>query len=192
MRVILASKSPRRCEILTTLGVSFEIVVSQADETCFETDPAKLVEILSRRKAEAVLAGGDFGDDTLIIGCDTVVAIDGKILGKPKDGADAERMLHLLSGRTHEVFSGLTMLYNGKVITSHDRTEVRFVSMTDCEIRDYIASGEPNDKAGAYAIQGAGARFIAGINGCYYNVVGLPVALLTRLIRENNLSGFFE
>ncbi len=190
MRVILASKSPRRREILTTLGIGFEIVVSDVDETCPQTDPAGLVEELSYRKANAVNQSRPFDPDTLIIGCDTVVAVDGEILGKPACRADAESMLRRLAGKTHYVYSGLTLLYDGKVYTSHDRTAVHFMPMCDAEIRSYVETGEPDDKAGAYAIQGKGARFIRGIEGCYYNVVGLPVALLSRMVRENNIPLF--
>ncbi len=190
MRVILASQSPRRREILTTLGVAFEVLVSEADECCTLTDPADFVQELSRRKAQAVADSNDFSADTLIIGCDTVVVSDGKILGKPKDREDAKAMLRSLSGKAHYVYSGLTLVYGGKVYTSFDRTAVRFSQMCDNEIESYVATGEPDDKAGAYAIQGKAARFIAGIEGCYYNVVGLPVALLSRLVREHGIPLF--
>ncbi|MCQ2450048.1 MAG: Maf family protein [Clostridia bacterium] len=190
MRVILASQSPRRREILTTLGVDFEVLVSEADECCTLTDPADFVQELSRRKAQAVADSNDFSADTLIIGCDTVVVSDGKILGKPKDREDAKAMLRNLSGKAHYVYSGLTLIYDGKVYTSFDRTAVHFSQMSDMEIERYVATGEPDDKAGAYAIQGKAARFIAGIEGCYYNVVGLPVALLSKLVHEHGIPLF--
>lgn len=189
MNIILASKSPRRREILETLGLSFEVVVSDADENTAEKDPARLVEVLSRIKGEAVRdrlreEGRDLSD-TLILSSDTVVAIDGEILGKPRDAADARRMLRLYSGRTHEVLSGVCLIKGETVAVSHERTLVAFDEMSEEEITSYVEKNAPYDKAGAYAIQGAASAYIRGIEGDYFNVVGLPVHRMCRLYFEN-------
>ena len=188
MNYILASKSPRRKEILENLGVPFEVVVADTDESSEETDPSRLVELLSYRKGEAVRAllqakGRDLSD-TAIISSDTVVEIDGEILGKPKDRADAIRMLALLEGRTHRVISGVCLLGENGGKATHEVTEVTFDHMTNEEIEGYVDLAQPYDKAGAYAIQGEASLFIGGIKGCYFNVVGLPVHRLNRLHRE--------
>lgn len=188
MDIILASKSPRRREILENLGVDFKIITADTDESSSLTDGAALAEELSARKAQAVYeslkAQGLPCADTLIIGCDTVVCCDGTILGKPTDRADAERILKMLSGRTHEVISGLTLLLDGKLYTSHEITRVLFDPLEQSEITEYVSTGEPDDKAGAYGIQGLASRFIRGIEGCYFNVVGLPVNLLYRMTKQ--------
>ena len=188
MNIILASKSPRRREILSNLGLQFEIVTADTDESSDIINGAELAQELSARKAIAVKdvleSQGDYCDDTLIIGCDTVVCCDDNILGKPRDNADAKRMLNLLSGREHSVISGLTLLYNGQKLTSFEETKVFFDSLNEKEIEDYIASGEPRDKAGAYGIQGLASKFIGRIEGCYFNVVGLPVNLLYRMLKQ--------
>ena len=188
MNYILASKSPRRREILENLGVTFEVVTAETDETSAERDPRRLVELLSERKGRAVMellaAKGRDLTDTVVISSDTVVAIDGEILGKPRDEADAKRMLSLLSGRRHEVISGVCLIGNGKIGVSHEVTEVEFDKLDAETIDGYIRATAPYDKAGAYAIQGLASAYIKGIHGCYFNVVGLPVHRLNCLYRE--------
>ena len=188
MRIVLASKSPRRREILSMLGLKFDIVSADADESSELTDPAQLVRELSLRKARATKAllqqQGEWNDDTLIIASDTVVAANGAILGKPRDEADAARMLSLLSGRTHQVISGVSLLYGTRERADFDATSVRFCNITPAEIEDYVRSGEPMDKAGAYAVQGLASVYIKGLEGDYFNVVGLPVHKLNTMLRE--------
>jgi septum formation protein len=188
MQIILASGSPRRREILSALGLSFEIITSDADESTDERDPAAFVEILSRRKGEAVrdrLAreGRDLSD-TLIISSDTVVAIDGEILGKPADREEACAMLRRYSGRSHRVVSGVCLIKGDTVAVSHEETLVDFDEMSEEQIADYVDRFPPYDKAGAYAIQGAASAYIKGIRGDYFNVVGLPVHRMCRLYFE--------
>lgn len=187
MRVVLASKSPRRREILSSLGIAFDIVSADADESSDITDPALLVRELALRKGRAtrelLKARGEWNDDTLIIASDTVVAIDGEILGKPRDKADATRMLSLLSGTAHHVISGIALLIGNRETADFDDTSVCFSPMTEAEIAWYVASGEPMDKAGAYAVQGLASLWVKGLDGCYFNVVGLPVHKLNELCR---------
>ena len=186
MRVYLASGSPRRKEIVTQRGVEGEGGDSGGDEHCDLTDPAMMVEELSGRKAFAVAdeLKAEGVQDYCVIGADTVVALDGEILGKPKDSADAIRMLRELSGRSHDVFTGVTIVYPGEVRIFNERTKVYFSEMTDEEIEEYVSTGDPLDKAGAYGIQGFCARYIKGIEGDYNNVVGLPVGRLYREMRK--------
>jgi len=194
MRVILASASPRRKELMALLQMPFEIITSGIEEKVTKTVPSEVVEELSLQKAEDVFCKltGDASqvmeEDLLVIGADTVVAIDGKILGKPTDEKDAEEMLQLLSGRGHEVFTGVSMiLYHGGKVSKQVfsvRTEVVFRSLTPQEIRDYIQTKEPMDKAGSYGIQGFGAKFVKEIHGDYFNVVGLPVSEIYEHLRE--------
>ena len=188
MRIILASKSPRRREILSSLGIRFDIVSADADESSDITDPTLLVQELALRKARAtkdLLAHtGGWNSDTLIIASDTVVAVGNEILGKPHDAADAARMLRLLSDSTHRVVSGVSLLYGDKEVVGYDSTAVRFSPMSEADIDWYVQSGEPNDKAGAYAVQGLASIFIKGLEGCYFNVVGLPVHRLNELLTE--------
>lgn len=209
-KIILASASPRRRELLTQIGLDFDIVVSETEEKITSTEPAKVVEELSAQKAEAVweklcstaasqgsvtnaerldegsevfeseqTSGETTMTDTLVLGADTVVACDGKILGKPADTEAAAAMLAMLQGREHEVYTGVTILYEEdgekKALTFHEKTTVHFYPMTEEQIREYVATGDPMDKAGAYGIQGFCARYIRGIEGDYNNVVGLPV-----------------
>lgn len=185
---ILASGSPRRREILSNLGLSFTVAVSDADETTAEAEPGRMTEVLSARKGHAVLAsltgaGTDMAGK-LLIASDTTVFCAGEILGKPRDAADAHRMLAMLSGRRHEVVSGIWLWMDGREAVSHAVTAVEFAPLTEREIAAYIASGEPFGKAGAYAIQGRAAAFIRGIAGDYFNVVGLPVNRMCELYRE--------
>ena len=188
MNFILASKSPRRSEILQNLGISFTVVTAETDESSEERDPYRLVEELSLRKGEAVREllrkrGVDL-KDTVIISSDTVVAVEGEILGKPRDAQDARRMLGLLSGRAHEVVSGICLLSADRCGVSHEVTKVIFERLDEETIERYIERTNPYDKAGAYAIQGEASLFICGIEGDYFNVVGLPVHRLGALYRE--------
>lgn len=184
MDIILASGSPRRRELLEQIGVKNYRIVSPDVDEHVEGHPApeELVELLSRRKAEAV--GAKAGADALVIAADTVVALDGAILGKPHSREEAGAMLAALSGREHAVYTGLTVLRGDRVVTGHERTAVTFRSLTGAEIDRYVATGEPMDKAGAYGIQGVGALLITGIEGDYFNVMGLPVCRLGRVLRD--------
>lgn len=188
MKLILASKSPRRREILENLGVSFEIVTADTDESSSLRDPCALVEELSRRKGlavrDALLAEGRDLSQCVIISSDTVVALDGEILGKPRDEADARRMLTKLSGRAHRVVSGICLIGADRMGVSHEVTEVVFDELDAETVDRYIQAAAPYDKAGAYAIQGLASAYIRGIHGCYFNVVGLPVHRLCTLYRE--------
>ena len=188
MKLILASKSPRRREILENLGVVFEIVTADTDESAGVTDPCRLVEILAERKARAVAdklcADGRDLSDTVILASDTVVATEEEILGKPQDAADARRMLSRLSGCSHRVVSGICLLGLGKCGTAHEVTEVLFDELDEETLTRYLQTAEPYDKAGAYAIQGYASTFVRGIRGCYFNVVGLPVHRLATLWGE--------
>ncbi len=170
------------------LGIAFEVVTADTDESSSLTDPCALVEELSMRKGRAVwdwlAAEGRDLSDTVIISSDTVVALDGAILGKPKNEEDAASMLRLLSGREHEVISGVSLIGNGRCGVSHEVTRVTFAPLTEEQIAFYLQSGEPFDKAGAYAIQGLASMWIEGIHGCYFNVVGLPVHKMCRLYSE--------
>src|SRR3712207_5428659 len=187
-RIILASQSPRRRELLARLGLNFEIMPAQGQEESEQTDPGAYVEELARSKAEEIadrLAGAEGKTDqgrTLILGADTVVAKEGQILGKPGDEAEAIRMLTLLSGSTHQVTTGvcLLLLEGGRrqVKSFHELTQVSFAAMSQEEIINYVRTGDPMDKAGAYGIQSGAARFVTGIRGDYNNVVGLPIARL--------------
>ena len=185
MSIILASNSPRRRELLAQIGIrDFQILSPDVDEAVESgLSPARMVEALSLRKARA--AAGRAGAEDLILAADTVVALDGRVLGKPRDQEEAFAMLSALSGREHRVYTGVTVLGGGQAATEHEETAVAFRALTPEEIRDYIATGEPMDKAGAYGIQGVGALLVQGIRGDYCNVVGLPVFRLGRM-----LSGF--
>ena len=190
MNLILASASPRRKEILSALGVDFTVRTADADETCDLTDPGRRVETIALRKGraveEALRAEGALTPDTVILASDTLVTLDGEFLGKPEDAEDARRMLRLLQGRAHTVASGLAILRDGRAVTAHELTEVVFASMSEEEIEDYLHTGESFGKAGAYAVQGHAARYITGLRGDYFNVVGLPV----RRLYETLQSGF--
>jgi len=180
--LILASRSPRRSELLNAAGISFEVLAADIDETPHPNEaPDAYVERLAIEKARAVAA---MRPGARVLGADTTVTIDGEILGKPVDEADAMRMLRLLSGRPHEVHTGVALVSAGGVRSAVDTTRVWFSSMTDEDISWYVATGEPVDRAGAYAIQGFASRFIPRIEGSYSNVVGLPVALVSSILRE--------
>ena len=200
MRIILASKSPRRKELLSRIGIEYECIVSEAEEKTTESSPDNVVAELSRQKAENIFeimrAGERDNSPMVIIGADTVVACDSNIMGKPKDKQDAGRMLKLLEGRSHSVWTGVTLLFvnidkNGKysenkVIseTFACETKVYMYHVSDNEIEEYIKTEEPLDKAGAYGIQGIAAKFIEKIEGEYNNVVGLPVSALYQRIKN--------
>ena len=176
--MILASKSPRRQELISNITPHFEVVVSPVDEILPEgTLPEQAPVYLSRLKARAVAAEHP---DRLVIGADTVVILDGKVLGKPRDEDDARRMLKLLSGRVHTVITGCCLISGGRERSFSQSTRVEFYELSDREIDEYIATGEPMDKAGSYGIQGRGMLFVKGIEGDYFNVMGLPVAMLSR------------
>jgi len=184
-RLVLASASPRRAEILRAVGWPFEVSVADVDESINAAERAShYVERLARAKAEAI--AGRCGNG-LVLGADTTVVVDEQILAKPLDDTDARRMLRLLSGRWHEVLTGVALVRAGEAMrffVAHERTRVRFARMSDAEIDWYVATREPMDKAGAYAVQGRAALFIEEIAGDYWNVVGLPLRLVYRLARE--------
>lgn len=194
-RIILASASPRRRELLSIIEPDFEVIVSDADEKTNRQLPNEVVDDLSFLKAENVYrilmdknVNNVFKEQTIIIGADTVVAVDGEILGKPADEENAYNMLKKLQGRTHEVYTGVTVISvdgnSKKTITFNELTQVSFYSMTDEEIREYIATKDPMDKAGAYGIQSGAAVYVEKINGDYNNVVGLPVARLYHVLKS--------
>ena len=187
--LILASASPRRRELLTQTGLKFTVAPANLNEDLLpEEAAAAYVQRLAEEKAQAVWnthRSSDTSDDPLIVlGADTCVVCDGQILGKPVNTPDARRMLELLSGRTHAVLTGLAAVTGKKIVRDVEVTQVTFNQLTDAEIAQYISSGEPLDKAGAYAIQGYAARWIPRIEGCYFNVVGLPIARTIALLQE--------
>jgi septum formation protein len=181
-KLILASGSPRRAEILTSVGWEFEKIVADVDETEFENEnPADYVQRLAREKAEAVAVNHL---DRIVLGADTTVVIDNQIIGKPIDLDDARRMIKLLSGRTHEVLTGIAVAKNSETKVGIQRTLVKFKPLNDAEVEFLVRFGKPLDKAGAYAVQAQAALFIEGIEGDYWNVVGLPISLVYELIRS--------
>ncbi len=183
-QIILASASPRRREILSELGVAFTVRVADTDEHSDEQDPARFAEALAQRKGLAVwqsLSDTEKSEDTVVLSADTVVVCDGKILGKPSSPEDAARMLRMLSGRAHHVITGVAVTVCGVVHTAHSDTVVHVHDLSDEAIAHYVTSGDPMDKAGAYGIQGAFSRWIEGIEGCYFGVVGLPIHTLAEL-----------
>ena len=186
MKLVLASKSPRRSEILKNAGYDFEIRVADADETIPDgTKPEDAVVFLAARKAMAV----NRADDETVLGADTIVVLDDKILGKPKDREDAFNMLKSLSGRVHSVFTGVCIIENGKSMTFAEETQVEFLPLSDEDIYKYIDTNDCYDKAGAYGIQGYASKFIRRISGDYFNVVGLPIsAIFEKFLqkRKNN------
>lgn len=188
MKVILASSSPRRAEILRNAGIAFQIHATEIDETAFPCEtPHAMVARLAEAKARAAASQMDADlRECIIVGADTTVELDGKILGKPRDSADAREMLVTLSGRSHHVLTGLFLLRlpGGATQTAIENSAVTFAPLSEKEIDAYVATGEPLGKAGAYAIQGLAGRYISRIEGCYFNVVGLPLARLYALLRE--------
>lgn len=188
--IILASGSPRRAEILNSVGWRFQKHVADIDETEFENEnPVDYVQRLAREKAAVV---AENFQDKIVLGADTTVVIDGMIIGKPQDFDDARRMLRLLSGRTHEVLTGVALVqksefagYETLIAAGYERTKVKFNELSEREIEFLVEKGAPLDKAGAYAVQAQAALFIEGIEGDYWNVVGLPINLVYTLYREN-------
>ncbi|HEX5733062.1 MAG TPA: Maf family protein [Blastocatellia bacterium] len=187
-KIILASSSPRRADLLKTIGVSFELVPSNINERPHQDEaPADYIIRLARAK---VIDAARKRDSGLVIGADTIVVLDGRILGKPRDEDDAIRMLKLISGRWHAVMTGVA-LYDAatrREVADYDKTLVRFAQLSDKEIDWYVNTGEPMDKAGSYAIQERGAMFVEEIAGSYHNVVGLPLTLLYRLSKRMGYS----
>ena len=185
---VLASASPRRKELLEKMGLQFSIVVSEADESTVSRDiPVNLyVQELALLKASATAQMLLRNKKALLIAADTIVTLDGEILGKPDGEDDAKKMLSSLSGRTHEVYTGycIMRISDGKTVCNSVKTEVKFKTLTEQKIRSYIESGEPMDKAGAYGIQGLGSMLIEKINGDYFNVVGLPVSALADTLEK--------
>ena len=187
--LILASASPRRHELLTQAGLTFTVESANLNEDLLPNEAAAAyVQRLAEEKAQAVWnahKASDTAEDPLVVlGADTCVVVEGHILGKPADSADARRMLELLSGRTHAVLTGVAAITAKKTVRDLDITQVTFDVITDAEIGRYVSSGEPLDKAGAYAIQGYAARWIPRIEGCYFNVVGLPIARTITLLAQ--------
>jgi len=188
-RIILASNSPRRQELLKLLGIKFEIQVSNWKEIARSNlTPRELCCYNAKEKARAILLSPE--EDCIVIGCDTIVVLNDHILEKPETEDDARRMLSLLSGKAHTVHSGLSVRDNKiqKEITEHVKTTVKFRDLSSMEIDGYISTGEPFDKAGAYGIQGKGALFVEYINGCYYNVVGLPLVTLYKILLKTGIN----
>ena len=183
MKIILASGSPRRRQLLEQVGLrGFVIRSSDVDESVRPgLTPAEMVEELSARKAAAVVR--EAPKDGLVLAADTVVALEGAVLGKPASPEEAARMLAALSGRTHQVYTGLTLAGPGAVCTEHEVTDVTFRALSGAEIAAYVATGEPMDKAGAYGIQGLGALLVQRLEGDYFNVMGLPLCRLGRMLR---------
>jgi septum formation protein len=188
--LVLASASPRRRELLTQAGFEFQIHPAHIQEDLHPNeDPIAYVTRLARQKAEAVYRTltDQLSDPALtVLGADTTVTLDNHILGKPESPEDAARMLRLLSGRTHRVITGIAIVSASQQQAAAEVTAVQFLTLSEPEIQAYIATGEPSDKAGAYAIQGRAARWIPRIEGCYFNVVGLPIALVSTLLDQQS------
>ncbi|MCI7796412.1 MAG: Maf family protein [Lachnospiraceae bacterium] len=186
-RIVLASASPRRLELLRQIGIEPEVVVSHVEERVTSSEPGEVVMELAGQKARDV--AGEVTPGTLVIGSDTVVAVDGKILGKPRDHEEAAGMIRMIAGRSHQVYTGVCMIVrkNGcedRIRTFYDETDVEVYDMSEEEILSYARSEEPMDKAGAYAVQGFFARYIRGLRGSYANVMGLPVSRLYQEMKE--------
>lgn len=176
MKIILASGSPRRKELLTLGGFKYEVIVSNVEEIMDEQIPHKLVMSLAGQKARAVAAEQNIDEDTVVIGADTVVACGERILGKPHSKDEAREMIKLISGRDHEVYTGVALVRKGhEPVLFYEKSLVKVIKLTDEEIEEYISLAEPYDKAGGYAIQGAFAKYISGIDGDYYNIMGFPL-----------------
>ena len=189
MNLILASKSPRRKEILENLGIKFQIITCETDENTNETDGKKYVEEIAFRKGDAVRelleSKGEFTNDKIILSCDTVVvSADGEIMGKPKDRADAKRMILAFSDKPHFVISGIALITKEKTVVTSESTTVFFDTVDENDVEKYLDTDEAYDKAGAYAIQGYASLWINGINGDYFNVVGLPVKKLSDTLKK--------
>lgn len=186
-RFIVASASPRRRELLKNVGYEFEIIPSDADENLPEgLTVEEAVSLLAKRKALAIF---ESNKDAVVLGCDTVVALDGKILGKPASREEARAMLRFLSGRTHKVITAVCICDGEKEVTFADTTEVEFYELTDEAVESYVATGECDDKAGSYGIQGYGSVLVKGIKGDYFSVMGLPVARTVRVLSDFGIKG---
>ncbi len=183
-KIILASSSPRRKELLKTAGLEFEVHVKDVDESVPEGTPSAEAAKMTAAKKAAVIAE-EYKND-IVIGADTIVVANGRILGKPKDEADAEEMLKMLSGIEHEVITGVCIICDGTAQNFAQISKVKFYDLTDEEIKAYVASGEPMDKAGSYGIQGLGCTLVEKIEGDYFNIVGLPVAEVCKRIKNFN------
>lgn len=185
--MILASASPRRAEILTAVGWEFEKQTTDIDESVFEGEPAEnYVQRLAAEKARVI---AEKNADALVLGADTTVVIDEKIIGKPKDFDEAGEMIKILSGNWHEVLTGVAIVRNSETLVDFQRTSVKFAEMTEAEIEFLVQKGKPLDKAGAYAVQEQAALFIEKIEGDYWNVVGLPVNMVYSLVKAANKKG---
>jgi septum formation protein len=188
MKLVLASASPRRAQILRDAGFTFEVIPAHVDETRLPRESApdyvsRVASSKARRVAQSLAAKKE---RALVIGADTVVVVGRHIIGKPRDAADARRILRLLSGKTHKVLTGVSVVSvpSGKEVQHVETTLVQFLRLSDADIREYLATGEPFDKAGAYGIQGAGGRFVRRIEGCYFNVMGLPLSRVWTMLRD--------
>jgi septum formation protein len=189
--LVLASASPRRQELIQTYGIPVRILVSDVDEsTPADWSPLQVVEQLALRKARAVLA--DVRDDEIVVGSDTIVVLNNTILGKPKDEADAIRMLTALQGNMHHVYSGVACIAKatGQEVVTYRKTAITMAPLTVEQVRRYVATGEPMDKAGAYGIQGKAAAFITEMEGDYFSVVGLPVSALAQLLGQLGVESY--
>ncbi|QIK69353.1 septum formation inhibitor Maf [Erysipelothrix sp. HDW6C] len=183
-KLVLASQSPRRREIISILGQPFNVVSPIGDETLNESlSVREQIEDLALRKATSVI--NDY-QDSIVLGSDTVVVLDGEVLGKPKDEADASAMLHRLSGRTHQVITGVALVSSDVTKVFSVLTDVTFFDLTDEEIRDYVETKEPLDKAGSYGIQGQGSLFVASIVGDYYTIMGLPISRVNQELKNTD------
>ncbi len=186
-KLILASASPRRSELLRAAGIEFTVRVADIDETILDDEsPEEYVLRLSREKARAIAQAAG-SECEWVLGADTTVVVNGEIAGKPIDAEDARRMLQMLSGQWHEVLTGVSLMGGGQILSEVAVTRVKFAELTGAEIDWYVATGEPMDKAGAYGIQGYAARFVESIEGSYSNVVGLPVQVVYRMIADCGL-----
>lgn len=191
MKVILASNSPRRKEILQNQNVKFDVLVSNINEFSKSTLPSEIVCGIAKQKAFAVKNQYELDNNCLIIAADTLVFAGGEVLGKPNDKEDAKRMITLLSDSTHQVFTGIALIYNNNILTDSEETIVEFNKMSEEEIENYINSSEPYDKAGGYAVQGLAAKYIKRIDGCYNNVVGLPISKFYQMLKQLGLENIF-
>lgn len=188
MKLILASASPRRKELLKNAGYEYEVCPADIDETMPEgVEPETACEILSRKKAQAVL---EENPDAVVLGSDTIVVLGNTILGKPENEEDAKAMLKALSGRVHQVYTGLCVCSKDKTLSLVSRADVRFYNLSDAVIDAYIATKEPMDKAGAYGIQGVGSMLVKSIEGDYFTIVGLPMAKAARMLGEFGIKGY--
>ncbi len=188
--LVLASRSPQRKHLLEQLGIPFRVVVSDHDEGVSDGDPAHTVQQNARGKAEEVLAREPMTSGELVLGVDTVVVSDGEILGKARDAEEAAQYVRRLAARRHEVYSGIYLTSRKVALANHVVTGVTFRALTDGELAAYIATGEWRERAGAYAIQGIGSGLVQRVDGCYFNVVGLPVAELVRLLASIGIKPF--